>query len=596
MTEEPTTHSNNPFAVRGRHWLENADDQGQAYLAQGWLSAASRALRRARQEAGLTQRDLAEKLGTKQSAIARWENDSNGSISLNNFVEFLNACGQMPYRMEYLDLAELREYELDQSLAPSTVSAVEAWRASRSAETQSEQVSPMPDLARNVGYLPSREEGQNGERETPELSWRKKSLTGLVLSRMLLDRAKQSHARGDVNRALEYIKEGLRELAEGVQELGDGAGKEGEVGDLTVELYYYSAEFLQDLRQCNKALQAINAAITRRQICGTFDEESVATADLFRSRASIHVGRGVDDDWTQAQLDYNTSFTHLGQITDESRKKKLEAKILTSSAWFHTRKGEFGMAESILVPRGLDVAEKGRREAYFLQVRAAAQRAIKADCSALYSEDAPQLVHRTQPGQDEPGGRREDNAKGWEQILQNGIKALEGFRKHEDWRNVAGAQIELAGVHTDWGRHVNDSEHFEVALWLAGEALRFSREMNIHFIELRARTQISETLAGAGRLDEARAQIELAQELTHGIEDRFQVAYTQKVAGSILRQIAERAQFADDRQVVASDANFLLGEALATFSALGAHGEEASTKAELERISSLLPESSAIPR
>jgi DNA-binding XRE family transcriptional regulator len=51
----------------------------------------------ARKQAGLTQEQLAEKLGTKQEAISRWETDTEGSISLRNYVEFVQACGMVPF-------------------------------------------------------------------------------------------------------------------------------------------------------------------------------------------------------------------------------------------------------------------------------------------------------------------------------------------------------------------------------------------------------------------------------------------------------------------------------------------------------------------
>ncbi len=582
-------NNDNPFATLGREWLATADDGGRAYLAQGWLAAASRALRRARQGAGLTQRELAKRLGTKQSAIARWENDSNGSISLNNFVEFLIACGRMPYEMEYVDLEELREYAQADPLAPTTVGTIGAWRRGGSESEQlqsSEQPQAMPDLAREVGYSPAHEPGQNGKSELPEPPRSERPLDGLALARDLLGQAKQSHAAGDVNRAIQQIEEGRRAL-EGV------SGKEA--GELAIELLYYRAEFLQDIRQSTAALHAINAALMRRQNSGVFGDEgienvvTIPTADLYRSRASIRVARGVDDDWRLAALDYNKSFTCLGRVTDPSRHHKVEAKILTSWTWFQARKGDYGVATS-LVQRGLDVSATERREAYFFQLRAAAQRAIKTDRSSLLSEDAlPPGPPAEQPAE-EAGARQTGEDEGWNQILQDGIKALKGFEDTEDWRNAAAVRIELAGVHTDCGRHIREPEHFEVALWLAGHALRYSREMGINLLQIRARAQIGETLAAMGCFVEARAQIAKALELIPTIEDRFEVASTQKVAGTIHRQAAEVAQSADERWSLASEARLFLDEALATFSALDAHGQKAGTEAELDLVRAMVPE------
>lgn len=49
-------------------------------------------IRAARTEAGLTQRQLAERVGTTQSAVARWE--AGGDIPrLDKFDQILRACG-----------------------------------------------------------------------------------------------------------------------------------------------------------------------------------------------------------------------------------------------------------------------------------------------------------------------------------------------------------------------------------------------------------------------------------------------------------------------------------------------------------------------
>lgn len=49
-------------------------------------------IRAARGEAGLTQRQLAERLGTTQSAIARWESGRDVP-RLDKFDQILRACG-----------------------------------------------------------------------------------------------------------------------------------------------------------------------------------------------------------------------------------------------------------------------------------------------------------------------------------------------------------------------------------------------------------------------------------------------------------------------------------------------------------------------
>lgn len=56
---------------------------------------ASDLLRRARQAAGVTQAQLAERLGTAQSVVARWESGSR-SPSFDTIIRALRACGFEP--------------------------------------------------------------------------------------------------------------------------------------------------------------------------------------------------------------------------------------------------------------------------------------------------------------------------------------------------------------------------------------------------------------------------------------------------------------------------------------------------------------------
>ena len=49
-------------------------------------------IRTARRDAGLTQRDLAERVGTTQSAVSRWEHGGD-EPRLSTLVRVLRACG-----------------------------------------------------------------------------------------------------------------------------------------------------------------------------------------------------------------------------------------------------------------------------------------------------------------------------------------------------------------------------------------------------------------------------------------------------------------------------------------------------------------------
>src|SRR5271157_3929395 len=75
-----------------KNGLENA----VAFLRAAFLSSAVDALFYARRKAGLTQEQVAQKLGKKQEAIARWEADKEGRMSLRQYFDLAVACGRIP--------------------------------------------------------------------------------------------------------------------------------------------------------------------------------------------------------------------------------------------------------------------------------------------------------------------------------------------------------------------------------------------------------------------------------------------------------------------------------------------------------------------
>lgn len=70
-------------------------------------------VRAARLEAGLTQRELAERVGTTQSAVARWEAGAE-STRLDTLASLLRACGfegDLTFRRhDDVDRAQIREH------------------------------------------------------------------------------------------------------------------------------------------------------------------------------------------------------------------------------------------------------------------------------------------------------------------------------------------------------------------------------------------------------------------------------------------------------------------------------------------------------
>lgn len=105
-----------------RRALEPSTNSAGAYFRRQWLTRTMRSLAEVRRAAGLTQEQVAAKMGTTQSAIARLENDLDGGTSLRRYVDFLLACDTMPLLPETKSLSELREAGLkDPSESPLEV-------------------------------------------------------------------------------------------------------------------------------------------------------------------------------------------------------------------------------------------------------------------------------------------------------------------------------------------------------------------------------------------------------------------------------------------------------------------------------------------
>lgn len=73
-------------------------------LKSQWLHSAVRSLVQARKRAGLTQAEVAERMGTQQAAVARLEKDTRGSMSFRTYVRYAMACGMGVHGMVPLDV------------------------------------------------------------------------------------------------------------------------------------------------------------------------------------------------------------------------------------------------------------------------------------------------------------------------------------------------------------------------------------------------------------------------------------------------------------------------------------------------------------
>lgn len=93
-----------------REYLTGSDEEAQAYLRQWWLASAVEALVEARRHAGLTQAQLAERLGRKQPALARLERDEEGRMTLHAYVDYALACGMIPFDIQLVNHERLRTY------------------------------------------------------------------------------------------------------------------------------------------------------------------------------------------------------------------------------------------------------------------------------------------------------------------------------------------------------------------------------------------------------------------------------------------------------------------------------------------------------
>jgi transcriptional regulator with XRE-family HTH domain len=114
------------FASLARRYLSDTTTRS-AFLRQAWLARAIASLRDARVNAELTQTEVAGRLGTTQSAIARLERDDSGSISLHRYIDFALACGAAPFDVALISTAELASYAVTQPLGPWTQLSFDTW-------------------------------------------------------------------------------------------------------------------------------------------------------------------------------------------------------------------------------------------------------------------------------------------------------------------------------------------------------------------------------------------------------------------------------------------------------------------------------------
>lgn len=121
---EVSERKESALADLARELLED-EETAYEYLKEGWIASAVASLREARREAGLSQEEVANVMGTKQPAIARLEKDHEGSFSLRRFAEYALACDVLPLDILLKPAEILREHALNDPEAPKTELAYE---------------------------------------------------------------------------------------------------------------------------------------------------------------------------------------------------------------------------------------------------------------------------------------------------------------------------------------------------------------------------------------------------------------------------------------------------------------------------------------
>lgn len=98
------------------------------YLRQEWLTAMVTVLRDARVAADLSQSQLAERLGTTQSSIARLERDFTGSVTLHRLFDYAVACNAIPTVTYLAPIVEYTSFASAHPTGARTQLAFDSWR------------------------------------------------------------------------------------------------------------------------------------------------------------------------------------------------------------------------------------------------------------------------------------------------------------------------------------------------------------------------------------------------------------------------------------------------------------------------------------
>src|SRR5947209_5634824 len=109
----PTTRTMADYIIKKLKDEKSGLENAVAFLRATFLSSAVDALFSARRKAGLTQEQVARKLGKKQEAIARWEADKEGKMSLRQYFDLAAACGRIPLNIALEPIEAVRDFVID---------------------------------------------------------------------------------------------------------------------------------------------------------------------------------------------------------------------------------------------------------------------------------------------------------------------------------------------------------------------------------------------------------------------------------------------------------------------------------------------------
>lgn len=107
LVEQPTTIGDMTTEL-----LISSEEGAREYLRQWWISGAISTLRETRWNAGLTQRDVAERLGIDQASVTRIERDDVGKTSIARFIDYAMACGVVPFDVQVLPFEKMRVFAI----------------------------------------------------------------------------------------------------------------------------------------------------------------------------------------------------------------------------------------------------------------------------------------------------------------------------------------------------------------------------------------------------------------------------------------------------------------------------------------------------